>query len=121
MTDGVFKAQIVWLILNGKTENALELLAQEYQVSVPSLNVGLPKGRKATAYGCYNSQKQAISVLNSDMLMNPFVVLHEFYHHVRSKGVDRMHRGTEGNADKFALDYIMQYKLAASKFSYSGQ
>lgn len=121
MIDGGFKAQIVWLILNGKTEAALELLAKEYQVSVPELSVGLPKGRKTTAYGCYNAQKQAISLLNSDMLMNPFVVLHEFYHHVRSRGVDRMHRGTEGNADKFALDYIMQYKLAVSKLDFSSQ
>jgi hypothetical protein len=121
MTEGSFKAQIVWLILNGKTEEALALLAEEYKVSVPSLTVGLPKGRRATAYGCYNSQKQAISVLNSDMLMNPFVVLHEFYHHIRSRGVDRMHRGTEGNADKFALDYIMQYKTATMKTGSNGQ
>jgi hypothetical protein len=121
MTDASFKAHIVWLILTGKTEDALELLAKEYKVSVPSLSVGLPKGRKTTAYGCYNSQKQAITVLNSDMLMNPFVVLHEFYHHIRSKRVDRIHRGTEGNADKFALDYIMQYKIAISKSNHIGQ
>jgi hypothetical protein len=117
MTDAGFKAQIVLLILNGKTEDALEQLAKEYGVSVPSLRVGLPKGHKVTAYGCYTSQTQAISVLNSEMLVNPFVVLHEFYHHIRSKGVDRMHRGTEGNADKFALDYVTQFKLAVLKYS----
>jgi hypothetical protein len=55
------------------------------------------------------------------MITNPFVVLHEFYHHIRSKGVDRMHRGTEGNADKFAIDYITQYQLAVLKSSLSGQ
>jgi hypothetical protein len=121
LTDAGFKAQIVQLILNGKTEDALELLAEEYQVSVPSLKVGLPKGHKATAYGCYTSQTQTISLLNSDMITNPFVVLHEFYHHIRSKGVDRMHRGTEGNADKFALDFITQYQLAVLKYSLSGQ
>lgn len=118
MTDADFKAQIVLLILNGKTEDALELLSKEYGVSVPSLKVGLPKGHKATAYGCYTAKNQMISVLNSDVLMNPFVVLHEFYHHVRSKGVDRMHRGTEGNADKFALDFITQYQIAALKYSF---
>jgi hypothetical protein len=113
MTDAGFKVQIVWLILNGKTEDALELLSKEYRVSVPALKVGLPKGHKTTAYGCYAAQTQTITVLNSDILVNPFVIIHEFYHHIRSKGVDRMHRGTEGNADKFAVDFITQYQLAA--------
>lgn len=121
MTDVSFKVQVVLLILNGKTEDALEQLAKEYGVSVPSLRVGLPKGHKATAYGCYAAQTQTISVLNSDILVNPFVVLHEFYHHIRSKGVDRMHRGTEGNADKFALDYITQFRLAVLKSSLGSQ
>lgn len=121
MADDGFKVLIVHLILNGKTEDALEKLATEYGVSVPSLRVGLPKGHKATAYGCYAAQTQTISVLNSDILVNPFVVLHEFYHHIRSKSVDRMHRGTEGNADKFALDYITQFRLAMLKSSLDRQ
>ncbi len=119
--DADFKVHIVALILNGKTEDALEQLAKEYQVSVPQLKVGLPKGHKTTAYGCYTSKTQTISLLNSDMMVNPFVVLHEFYHHIRSKGVDRMHRGTEGNADKFALDYVTQYQLAVLKIRLGGQ
>jgi hypothetical protein len=119
MTDFGFKAQIVLLILNGKTEEAIEQLSKEYGVSVPSLRVGLPKGHKTTAYGCYAAQTQTITVLNSDILVNPFVIIHEFYHHIRSKGVDRMHRGTEGNADKFALDFITQYKLAVLAYNAS--
>jgi hypothetical protein len=119
--DSDFKVKIVLLILEGKAEVALEQLAKAYDVSVPSLRVGLPKGHRATAYGCYTSQTRTISLLNSDILVNPFVVLHEFYHHIRSKGVDRMHRGTEGNADKFALDYITQYQLAALKSSLGSQ
>jgi hypothetical protein len=111
-----FKAYIVSLILvEGKTETAIELLSKEYHISVPVLKVGLPKGHKTTAYGCYSANNQTISVLNSDIYVNPFVILHEFYHHLRSKAVDRMHKGTEGNADKFALDYIKQYQLAALK------
>jgi hypothetical protein len=121
LTDASFKVRIVYMILIGKVEDALEQLAKEYQVSVPALKVGLPKGHKATAYGCYASQTQTISLLNSDMVTNPFVVLHEFYHHIRSKGVDRMHRGTEGNADKFAIDYVTQYQLAVTKAGFSGQ
>jgi hypothetical protein len=105
-----FKPLIVHLILNGKQEEALTLLAQNYKVDTPKLKVGLPKGHKTTAYGCYTAKTQTISVLNSDVLANPFVILHEFYHHLRSKAVDRMHRGTEKNADKFAIGFIVEYK-----------
>ena len=108
-----FKPYIVSLILNGQTEDALDLLAKEYNVSIPCLKVGLPKGHKNTAYGCYTRKSQTISVLNSDILVNPFVILHEFYHHIRSKSVDQVHRGTEENADKFAKDFIIQYQIAA--------
>ncbi len=115
MAEDNFKPLVVWLILNGKTEQALELLAKNYRVSVPSLRVGLPKKHKATAYGCYTAKTQTITVQNSDVLANPFVIIHEFYHHLRSKAVDRVHRGTEGNADKFALDYIQAYQNAANR------
>ncbi len=115
MTQDNFKPLVVWLIVNGKTEEALELLATNYSVDVPNLKVGLPKKHKIKAYGCYTAKNQTISVQNSDVLVNPFVILHEFYHHLRSKGVDKMHRGTEGNADKFALDFLMHYQLSAKK------
>jgi hypothetical protein len=115
MTQDNFKPITVWLILNGKTEEALMLLAKNYKVDVPNLKVGLPKGHKVTAYGCYTPKNETISVLNSDILANPFVIIHEFYHHLRSKGVDKMHRGTEGNADKFALDFLQEYQAAAKK------
>jgi Zn-dependent peptidase ImmA (M78 family) len=121
MAQDNLKPLIVWLILIGKPEEALELLAKKYQVNVPDLKVGLPKGHKITAYGCYTSKNQTISVLNSDVLINPFVILHEFYHHLRSKSVDRMHKGTEKNADKFAKEFIMQYQFAASKFPSANQ
>lgn len=110
-----FKPLIVWLILNGKTEKALELLAKKYDVAVPSLKVGLPKKHKTKAYGTYTAKNQTISVLNSDVLSNPFVVIHEFYHHLRSKGVDMRHRGTESNADKFAYDFLLAYQLTITK------
>jgi hypothetical protein len=115
MAQDNFKPMIVWLILNGKTEEALELLAENYKVDVPKLKIGLPKGHKVTACGCYAGKNQTISVLNSDVLANPFVIIHEFYHHLRSKAVDRMHRGTEGNADKFAIDFLREYQEAAKK------
>ncbi len=106
-----FKPLIVWLILNGKAEKALELLAKNYKKSTPKLKVGLPKGRRATAFGCYTHKDATISVLNSDVLGNPFVILHEFYHHLRTS-VDKKHKGTEKNADKFAMDFIKAYEAA---------
>ncbi len=115
LVDENFKPLVVWLILNGNAEGALELLAKNYRISVPNLRVGLPKKHKTKAYGTYTAKNRTISVLNSDVLVNPFVIIHEFYHHLRSKGVDKMHRGTEGNADKFALDFILAYQLGSIK------
>lgn len=108
-----FKPAIVYLILNKQTEQALELLAKNYGVDVPKLKVGLPKGHTRNAYGTYNAKNQTICVLNSDIFSNPFVILHEFYHHLRSKSVDRQHKGTEKNADKFAVEFIREYQAAA--------
>jgi hypothetical protein len=110
--QGNFKSVIVQLILNKQTEKALELLANEYRVEIPKLDVGLPKGHTRNAYGTYNSKKQTICVMNSDIFSNPFVILHEFYHHLRSRSVDKQHRGTEKNADKFAVDYLRAYEVA---------
>ncbi len=115
MARNNFKPLVVWLILSGKPEEALDVLAKNYKVKIPALKVGLPKGHKITAFGCYSSKNQTISVLNSDVLLNPFVILHEFYHHLRSKSVDRIHKGTEVGADKFALDFIAEYQLFAIK------
>jgi len=106
LLDAKSKAVVVWLIANGDTEKALQMLAEHYEVSVPKLKVGLPKGRKRNSLGCYSPQKKTISVLDSDMLKNPFVILHEFYHHLRTSSVDLRHKGTEKNADAFARDFI---------------
>jgi hypothetical protein len=110
MTQENFKSLVVWLILDGKPEEALTLLAKNYKVNVPKLKVGLPKGHKIKAFGCYTNKNETITLLNSDVVVNPFVILHEFYHHLRSKAVDKMHRGTEKNADKFAMEFIEAYK-----------
>jgi hypothetical protein len=104
-----FKPLIVWLILNGQAEKALDLLAKNYKVSTPKLKVGLPKGRKAKAFGCYTPKDSTISLLNSDGMENPFVILHEFYHHLRTS-IYKKHKGTEKNADKFAKEFIEEYK-----------
>jgi len=110
-----FKTTIVLLVLNKQTEEALTLLAKNYGLETPLLKIGLPKGHKNNIYGCYTAKNTTISVLNSDILGNPFVILHEFYHHLRSKSVDKQHKGTEKNANKFAIDFIREYEETARK------
>ena len=107
-----FKAAIVWLILNGKAEEAFEILAKKYGVRVPTLRVGLPKRDRMKALGCYNGRKRTIFVRNSDTLRDPFVILHEFYHHLRTAG-DARHRGTEKYANVFAKEFMESYRSVA--------
>jgi len=110
--NNIDKPRIVWLILNQDAEQALILLAKHYNVIVPKLKVGLPKGHRKNICGCYTSKNQTISLLNSDTLGNPFVILHEFYHHLRSRSVTQQHKGTEKNADKFAAEFLKEYQSA---------
>jgi Zn-dependent peptidase ImmA (M78 family) len=104
-----FRALNVWLILNGKAEKSLELLAKHYGINAPKLKVGLPKGRKKKTIGCYNAKNKTIFVVNSDTLKEPFIILHEFYHHLRTT-LDTKHKGTEKHANKFAKEFIQAYK-----------
>jgi len=101
-----FKAKIVHLIIGQETEKALELLSQYHHVTTPKLKVGMPKG-DVKHKGCYVGQNETIHVANRDSLCNPYIILHEFYHHLRTTGAT--HKGTERNADKFAKDYIAIY------------
>ncbi len=107
-----FKPIVVHLILEKRTEEALELLAKEYHVDIPTIEVGLPKGHSRNSYGTYSASNRTISVMDSELFGNPFIILHEFDHHLRSQGVDKMHRGTEKNADRFAVDYLRAYNDA---------
>ena len=110
--NNIDRPRIVWLILNQDAEQALILLAKHYNVNVPKLRVGLPKGHRKNIGGCYTSKNQTISLLNSDTLGNPFVILHEFYHHLRSRSVTQQHKGTEKNADKFAAEFLKEHHSA---------
>jgi hypothetical protein len=55
-------------------------------------------------------EDKTISVLNSDTMGNPFVILHEFYHHMRTSVLDKKHRGTEKYANEFAREFIAAYR-----------
>lgn len=111
-----FKAYVVWLVLSGKAEVALQMLAKKYKVSVPKMKVGLPKRHKTKARGCYVTEDGIIYLQNSDALMNPFIILHEFYHHLRTS-IDKKHKGTEKYADRFAREFLEAYQSYDAKAS----
>jgi hypothetical protein len=104
-----FRAFVVHLILDGKVEQALQLLTKQYRTTLPRIEVGLPRRHGKNVFGCYAAKNQTIYVLNSDIMKQPFVVLHEFYHHLRTS-VDKKHRGTEKYANDFAKTFIEAHK-----------
>ena len=105
--EDITKAKIVQMILDGKTENALEKLSEFYRVETPQITVGTIKKKRRTVYAVYVPQERKIYALNSDIFCNPFVILHEYYHHIRSR-LGR-HRGSERHANMYAKDFIDSY------------
>jgi hypothetical protein len=101
--DVAFRAKVVCLILSKDTEEALEMLSQRYEVMKPKLKIGMPK-RYSKNPACYVSKNRTIHVSRREILWNPHVILHEFYHHLRS--VTDAHGGIEKYADKFAKNYL---------------
>ncbi|MDE1762811.1 MAG: hypothetical protein KGH88_01015 [Thaumarchaeota archaeon] len=112
--DDVTKAKIVQMILDGTTEDALEKLSEIYRVEAPEITVGTIKRKRRTVYAVYVPAEKKIYALNSDIFRNPFVILHEYYHHIRSKlGV---HRGSERHANMYAQEFIESYaRMAKSR------
>ncbi len=104
--DQTFKHAIVHMILTRDTEAALERLAQRYHIAPPGIRVGHWRGHKKVL-AVYISNRRTIFVAKNEDMWNPFVILHEFYHHLRSRS--GQHRGTEKLADAFALEYIRAY------------
>jgi hypothetical protein len=104
--DTEFKARIVALILQKKPETALRILSEKYSIRPPNLKVGRVK-RSRTSLGVYVHSKNTIYISSSDGLNNPHVILHEFYHHLRS--TSGKHKGTEKYADRFAWEFIASY------------
>ena len=108
-SEQLFKTKIVHWIVSKKPEDALKALSQHYNVITPVLKVGIPKGHGKNV-GCYVSKKRTIYVSSLNELYNPYVILHEFYHHLRTYNMK--HKGTEKHAERFAKDYIEAYKIA---------
>ncbi len=117
--DEHFKAVVVATILDMKPERALEILCNQYRVEVPKLGVGVFKKHSKGVRAVYSGDRKEILAARREFLYDPFVILHEFYHHLRSVG--GKHRGTEKNADRFALDYIRTYDRVASHVKKQGQ
>jgi len=106
---------VVATILDYKTEKALKLLCDHYRVEIPKLGVGTTKGRSKGVLAVYSPDKKEILAVSQEYFYDPFVILHEFYHHLRQFA--GKHRGTEKNADRFADDYIAAYKRVVAAMS----
>ena len=111
--DDLTKAKMVSMILNKKTEEALHHLSKFYNITPPEIVVGTIKGKRKTVYAVYVQKEGKIYAINSDIFYNPFVVLHEFYHHMRTKG--GIHRGSEKNANLYAKSFIDAYNRTIKK------
>ena len=107
------QALIVKMILNKRTEESLQLLSNFYDIQPPEVIVGTIKGKRKTVHAVYVGNQKRIYVTNSDIFYNPFVILHEFYHHLRYRGME--HRGSEKSADNFALRFINSYRSEHAK------
>lgn len=110
-----FKAAIVATILNSEPEKAVSVLSERFGISEPRMGVGVVKGRSKGVRAVYSGKRKEILAAKREFLYDPFTVLHEFYHHLRSFGGE--HRGTEKYADRFASEFIEAYNRVPSKFS----
>lgn len=111
--ESAFRVGIVSLILAGRTEDALHSLSTHYGIEVPGLRVGTVK-RHRYVLACYVNKERRIYVSKSELLTNPFVILHEFYHHMRASQIQK--RGqVEKRADWFASDFIREFNKNCSR------
>jgi len=117
--DDRFKAIIVNMILDSQPEAALEALSRRYRVDTPRLGVGAFKRHSKGVRAVYAPDRKEILAAKREFLYDPFVILHEFYHHIRSVG--GKHRGTEKNADKFAIEYIRAFNRAVARLGESNK
>jgi hypothetical protein len=111
--DDITKAKIVHMILYRNTEEALQKLSKFYNLTPPEIVVGTIKGKRRTVYAVYVQKERRIYVINSDVFYNPFIVLHEFYHHIRTRA--GVHRGSEKHANMYAKSFIDSYKKIVEK------
>ncbi|MDE1852308.1 MAG: hypothetical protein KGI38_01040 [Thaumarchaeota archaeon] len=107
LSQGQMQAFVVALILDSKPEEAIKVLSKWYKVSEPKLGIGVVEGKTKGVAAVYSQRRKEILAARREFLYDPFVMIHEFYHHLRS--TSGKHRGTEKQADRFALDFIAAY------------
>ena len=112
LSENQMKVSVVALILDSKPEDAIRLLSRWYRVSEPRLGVGVFEGRTKGVAAVYSQNRKEILAAKREYLYEPFVMIHEFYHHLRS--TSGRHRGTERQADEFARGFIVAYQQAAT-------
>ena len=56
--DDLTKAKVVYMILNRKTEEALQKLSRFYNITPPEIVVGTIKGKRRTVYAVYVKGKE---------------------------------------------------------------
>jgi len=110
--ESAFRVGIVSLILAGRTEDALHSLSAHYRVEEPSLRVGTVK-RHRHVLACYVNKERRIYISKSELLTNPFVILHEFYHHLRASQIRKIGQ-VEKRADWFAFAFIRDFNQNCS-------
>ncbi len=118
VTETEMKASVVALILDSDPEGAIGLLSKWYKVSKPKLGVGVFEGKTKGVAAVYSPNRKEILAARREFLYDPFVIVHEFYHHLRS--TSGHHRGTEKQADKFALEFLAAYQQVAARLSARG-
>jgi hypothetical protein len=111
LSEQEFHARIVGCILAGRPEEAVKLLSEYYEIPEPGLRVGTVK-RHRKVLGCYVEREKRIYISQSQLLADPFVILHEFYHHLRASSIGR-DRQVEKRADLFALKFIRDFKRSS--------
>lgn len=104
--DKLFRAHVVYLILNGKVDEALTILSEYYDVEKPKVKIKRVK-KYSRVPAVYSLKRKTIYIQSGNYYNNLYIILHEFYHHLRNYG--GKHRGTEKNANKFAESYINAY------------
>ena len=95
---------IVRKILDGALKSAIDALSVAYDVPTPSFRVGTVKGHRSVA-ACYAEKQKTIVFANSEILRNPVVVLHEFYHHLVAS-ITYKNGGTDKDADRFVRKFL---------------
>ncbi len=104
--DDLQKAKIVALILNGKLDEALKFVCDAYSKVPPKVRIGRVKGHDK-ALAVYDAKKETIFVSDGALLRDPFIMLHELYHHLRIFA--GKHRGTEKHANRFAASFLKSH------------